>query len=194
MNHITSSAKQDCDLAFADQVRRESGAAIDRCYQCLTCTLGCDAGYAMDFAPNQIVRMSQLGLKSAVLGSTSIWVCTACESCVTRCPNDIDIPHLMDTLHQIALREGVRVPEPAVPTFHRVFLEPVRQFGRQFEVMMTGMFILKAKKFSLKDLAANAALGMRMFLRRKLKFMPHTIQDKQAMGNIFKRTLEGGDK
>ncbi len=192
MDYISSTGKKSCDGAFADRVREESGVAIDRCYQCMTCTLGCDASFAMDYAPNQIVRLAQLGLKDAVLGSTSIWVCTSCESCVTRCPNEIDIPHLMDSLHQMALRDGVRVPEPSVPVFHEVFLAPVKQFGRQFEVMMTGLFIFKAKKFSIKDMVTNATLGLNMFIRRKLKFFPAAIKDKQAMKEIFKKTSEGG--
>lgn len=194
MEHITSSGRKICDRSFADQVREESGVEIDRCYQCLTCTLGCDASFAMDYPPNQIVRLSQLGLKDEVLGSSSIWVCTACESCVTRCPNEIDIPHLMDTLHQIALREGVKVKEPSVPVFHKVFLAPVKQFGRQFEVMMTGLFMFRARKFSLKDIITNATLGLKMFLRGKLKFMPPSIKDKKAIGEIFKKTVEGRNR
>jgi len=194
MEHITSKGKQTCDNAFADQIRQESGVAIDRCYQCLTCTLGCDASFAMDLPPNQIVRLTQLGLRDTVLGSSSIWVCTSCESCVTRCPNEIDIPHLMDSLHQIALREGVPVKEPAVPVFHEVFLAPIKQFGRQFEVMMTGLFIFRARKFSLKDMLTNALLGFNMFIRRKLKFRPPSIKDRNAMGEIFKKTVEGRNK
>ena len=129
-----------------------------------------------------------------MLGSSSIWVCTACESCVTRCPNEIDIPHLMDTLHQMALREGVKVKEPTVPVFHKVFLAPVKQYGRQFEVMMTGLFIFRAKKFSLKDMITNATLGLNMFLKGKLKFVPPSIKGKKAIGEIFKKTVGGSNR
>lgn len=189
---MNPSEKRDCDPTFAERVRRESGVAIDRCYQCLTCTLGCDAAFAMDRAPNQIVRLCQMGRKNEVLGSTSIWVCTACESCVTRCPNEIDIPHLMDTLHQMALREGAKVKAPSVPLFHAVFLAPVKQFGRQFEIMMTGLYMLRARKFSLHDIRTNIALGLGMLLRNKLKFIPHRIRDTRAIREIFRKTLEGG--
>jgi heterodisulfide reductase subunit C len=188
---MTPSGKNDLDPAFADKVR-QSGVAIDRCYQCLTCTLGCDAAYTMDYPPNQIVRMCQMGFKDRVLGSSSIWVCTACEACVTRCPNEIDIPHLMDTLHQMALREGAPIQVPAVAIFHKVFLAPIKQFGRQFEVMMMGLFMLRARKFSVNDIKANITLGLGMFLRRKLKFIPHRIRDTRAVKEIFRKTMEGG--
>ncbi len=180
-----------CDPSFAAQVRERSGVEIERCYQCMTCTLGCDANFAMDVAPNQIVRLTQIGMKEAVLTSSSIWVCTSCEACVTRCPNEINIPHLMDCLHQIALEEETPVKEPAVPVFHRAFMAPVRQFGRQFEVLMTGLFILKARKFSLRDMLTNAKLGFGMFTRGKLKFGPHRIKGTKAMNDIFQKTLGG---
>jgi heterodisulfide reductase subunit C2 len=193
-DEMTPSEKNDVDPTFAERVRSKSGVAIDRCYQCLTCTLGCDAAYAMDYPPNQIVRLCQMGMKDKVFGSSSIWVCTACESCVTRCPNEIDIPHLMDTLHQMALREGAQVQVPSVPIFHKVFLAPIKLFGRQFEVMMMGLFMFRAGKFSISDIKTNVTLGLGMFLRNKLKFIPHRIRDTRAVKEIFRQTLEGRGK
>ncbi|MCP4717156.1 MAG: heterodisulfide reductase subunit C, partial [Deltaproteobacteria bacterium] len=113
--HNSSAAS---DPAFARLVRDECGVVLERCYQCLTCTLGCDAAGAMDLMPHEIVRLTHLGMRDRVLGCRSIWVCTSCEACVARCPNEIDIPHLMDTLHQIAAQEGFVSSEPAVPAFH----------------------------------------------------------------------------
>jgi len=194
MSDNMTPSKNDCDPTFAERVRRESGVAIDRCYQCLTCTLGCDAAYAMDYPPNQIVRLCQMGMKDKVFSSSSIWVCTACEACVTRCPNEIDIPHLMDTLHQMALADGSPVKVPSVPVFHKVFLAPIKLFGRQFEVMMMGLFMLRAGKFSISDIKTNITLGLGMFLRNKLKFIPHRIRDTKAVKEIFRQTLEGRGK
>ena len=183
--------KTAADPTFAGRVRSTSGVAVERCYQCLTCTLGCDAAFAMDIPPHRIVRMVQLGLKEAVLQSRSIWVCTACEACVTRCPNEIDIPHLMDTLHQMALAEGVPAAEPTVPVFHRAFLAPVKQFGRQFEALMTGLYLVQSRQFSLRNLIANARIGVGLLKRGKLKFTPHTIKAAKAIGDIFGKTVEG---
>lgn len=188
MEHSTPSGTQGCDASFAARVRKLSGINVDRCYQCMTCSLGCPVSSSMDVQPNQIVRLTQLGLKDEVLQSSAIWICASCECCVTRCPNEIDIPRLMDILHQIALQDGVPVREPSVPVFHRVFLLPVKRFGRQFEVMMTALFILKAKKFSLKDMITNATLGLSMLSKGKLKFVPPSIRGTKALREIFQKT------
>ena len=192
---LTSESRQlKCDPLFRAEIEALSEVNISRCYQCFTCALGCPVAYAMDYRPNQIIRLCQLGLKDAVLGSSTIWICASCESCVTRCPNEIDIPHLMDTLHQVALREGVPPKEPAVPVFHKSFIEPIRRFGRQYEIMMTVLFIFKARKFSFKDLCTNAALGLNMMKRRKLKLTPPLIKNLAAIEEIFEKAESGEQK
>jgi len=179
--------------AFSKMVKEISEAGLERCYQCLTCTLSCPVAFAMDYPPHQIVRMVQLGLKEQVLGSSTIWICASCLSCVTRCPNEIDIPHLMDTLHQIALHEGVAAKEPAVATFHKAFLAPIKKYGRQYEAMMTIGYMLSARQFSPKDLLNNALLGFKMITKRKLKLLPpHSIEGVKQIRDIFDKTEEWG--
>ncbi|MCP4715921.1 MAG: heterodisulfide reductase, partial [Deltaproteobacteria bacterium] len=117
-----------------------------------------------------------------------IWVCTSCEACVARCPNEIDIPHLMDTLHQIAAQEGFVSSEPAVPAFHAAFLMPIKMFGRQFEALMTGVFMLRKGSFSLSDMISNGRLGLKLFMRGKLKLKPHVIRGTGQMADIFRKT------
>ena len=55
------------DPAFGREVKQVSGVNIDRCYQCLTCSLGCPLAFAMDYLPHQVIRMTQLGFKERVL-------------------------------------------------------------------------------------------------------------------------------
>ena len=55
------------------------------------CSDGCPVAYVMDYYPNQIIHMVRLGLKDKILNSTTIWLCASCETCATRCPNEIDI-------------------------------------------------------------------------------------------------------
>ncbi len=191
MKNFSTTSHGQCDSAFAAHVREQSGVAFERCYQCLTCTLGCDAAEFMDILPHQMVRMTQLGLKDALLTSRAIWVCTSCEACVSRCPNDIDVPHLVDTLHCIALREGYRPAEPDVPVFHRAFLKPVMRYGRQYEALMTALFMVGARRFSVRDIVSNATLGIKLFVRGKLKLRPHAVKDRQAVKQLF---LHSGEK
>ncbi|MCX7608923.1 MAG: 4Fe-4S dicluster domain-containing protein, partial [Anaerolineales bacterium] len=61
----------------------------------------------MEYGPDRILRMVQLGERERLLKSRDIWLCAACETCGTRCPNDIDIAKVMDALRMEALRSGV---------------------------------------------------------------------------------------
>ena len=54
----------------------------------------------MDLLPDRVIRMALLGQEDHVLGSNTIWVCSSCETCTTRCPNGIDIAGVMDWLKE----------------------------------------------------------------------------------------------
>jgi len=145
----------------------------------------------MDYPPNELVRMVQLGLKKEVFGCSTIWICASCESCIARCPNDVDIPHLMDVLHQMALREGVKPSEPHVKKFHDAFLDPVMRFGRQHEGLMSAEHFMRSKDFSIKTLKVAAGLGIGMVTKGKLKLMPpKSGKGKAEVRQLFKATMK----
>ena len=171
-----------CNSDFSQRVRVRSKANLDRCYQCLTCSLGCPVVFAMDYPPHQIIRMVQLGLKEATLNSSTIWICAACETCVTRCPNEVDIVGVMDTLRQMSLEEKIKGKEVIVPVFHDTFLNTVRQFGRQYELGM-----LLQLKLRTKDPFSDLGLGLKMLRRRKLKLSPPESKSKKEVREIFNR-------
>lgn len=181
---------QAIEPGFAARVIARSGANLGRCYQCLTCTLGCPVAPDMDYPPNQIVRMVQLGLKDAVLGSATIWLCAACETCVTRCPNEVDIVAMMDTLRQMALEEKVKCKETAIANFHQLFLDSIREHGHQYE-----LGLLMRLKLKNRDLFSDIGLGMKMLSKGKLKILPPKSHHKQAVKDIFARAkkLEEGE-
>jgi Fe-S oxidoreductase len=47
-----------------------------------------------------------------LLSSHDIWLCASCETCGTRCPNEIDISRVMDALRGLALAEKASIAEP----------------------------------------------------------------------------------
>ncbi len=180
MQYMDKSGQIIYDANFPQKVKEASGTNINRCYQCLTCSLGCPVVFAMDYMPNQIVRMVQLGLKQQTLTSSTIWVCANCEACATRCPNDVEILRLMDTLREMALREGVG--EKAVTTFHHVFLENIKRRGKQHELSM--MLQLKLK---MKDFFSDIDLGIKMLLKGKLRLLPLRVRELKELRAIFQR-------
>jgi heterodisulfide reductase subunit C len=59
----------------------------------------------MDWLPNQVIRLVQLGDEDA-LKSKTIWLCASCFTCATRCPKGVDLSKVMEALRTILLRKG----------------------------------------------------------------------------------------
>ena len=183
---VDKSGTQSVDTSFAQQIKEVSGENLDRCYQCFTCSLGCPVSPDMDYYPDQIIRMVQLGLKEQVLNSSAIWLCLGCETCVARCPNEIDILRVMDTLREMALGENIKGKVPIIPTFHRAFLYPIKLFGKQYELGLIVYLMLKTR-----DFFGDLGLGIRMILKRKLPFFPSRIKGVKQVKEIFDKTRGG---
>ena len=174
----------------------EIGAEVSnlaRCYQCAACSDGCPVAYAMDYHPNQIIRMVQLGLKEKILKSRAIWVCVSCEACATRCPNEIDIVRLMDVLRRAALQEGCKIPVKNIPEFHRIFVEQIRKRGRIDEAALLLRYKLSTVDLlSLNKVAEEALLGFRMLRKGKLRFPPRKAGRQKEVEAMFKKVFPNG--
>jgi len=164
------------------ELNNKTGADYNRCYQCKTCTLSCPFTAAMDYLPHQIVRKAQLGQLSEILSCNTIWYCASCETCVTRCPNQVDIPRLMDALRQKALQEKTSVGNASIPLFHRLFLAGIRQWGRQYELGLLLGFKLKGK-----DLFSDLGIGIKMLLKNKLEPLPVKSPGSRDVKTIFRK-------
>jgi heterodisulfide reductase subunit C2 len=154
------------DEKLLKRVIKESGVNINLCYQCKTCSLSCPFAAMMDILPHRIIRKIQTGEDDRVLGSNAIWRCASCETCVTRCPNGIDIPRLMDYLRQQATRKKA-VYGGNIGIFHRAFINGAVRWGRQYELGMLLDFKLKSK-----DYFSDLRLGMNMLRKHKLPLFP----------------------
>jgi len=169
--------------SLSSKVKELSGTDLDRCYQCLTCSLSCPVAYAMDYYPNQIIRMVQLGLKDELLKSSTIWLCATCETCVARCPNEVDVLRVMDTLREMALQENVEGKETVIPTFHDTFKGSIRLWGRSHELSME-----LTLKMRTKDFFTDLIMGIKMILKGKLKILPTRIKGVKEVKDIFEKT------
>jgi len=109
----------DLDLKFSKDVKKMSDTDFHTCLQCRRCSGGCPFSEYMDYMPNGVMRLVQLGLKREALSCNTIWICVGCHTCSIQCPMAIDIPGVLDMLRQMALAEGVDTPEPDVLSFHR---------------------------------------------------------------------------
>ena len=173
------------DPAFTGEVEARSGQNVSTCYQCGNCTAGCPAGFVYDLQVNQIMRGVQLGLKDQVLNSRSIWMCLSCSTCSLRCPNNIEVAGVMETLRHMARQEG-RVTVPKVEKFWWSFLDTVRTFGRTYEIGTMVLYMLRSLRVTTDVDLAPGALA-----KGKLGFQPHTLPNgAEAISRIFTRYKE----
>ena len=158
------------ETTFQQRVNNLSHETTQLCYHCHKCTAGCPVSYAMDYGPDRILRMVQLGQSDTVLSSPDIWLCAGCETCGARCPNNIDIAHVMDALRQIAQAEGIKAAIPKVSRFHQIFLAVVKLTGQMHEASLMGLYEL----FSL-DFISDRVLwkvGPQLLLKGKVPLLP----------------------
>jgi heterodisulfide reductase subunit A len=64
------------------------------------------------FNPRQILQMVMLDMREEVLSSPVPWLCSACDLCFPRCPQQVHISELMQAIRNIAIREGYEPPGP----------------------------------------------------------------------------------
>ena len=177
------------DYRLLDQIEAVGPFNIGACFQCRKCTNGCPVTFAMDFYPDEVIRMVILGQRGAVLSCQTIWVCAACETCTTRCPNDVKIAELMDCLKEMTLRESVPAAEPKILTLHETFLDNIKQWGRLCETTLLPAYLLKSG--ALLDKLQNGTwrydlnLGRKMFSKGRLPLMPKSIKGKKEVRKIF---------
>ena len=93
---------------LAERIKDELGQNVYLCYQCLKCTSGCPMGEFFDYQPHQIMRAVQLGDEQIALESQTPWLCAACQTCSTRCPQDLDITAIMEFLTREAKERGFK--------------------------------------------------------------------------------------
>jgi heterodisulfide reductase subunit C len=157
-----------------------TGIDVHACFQCGRCSAGCPVADYFDLQVMEVVRLASYGMEDILLGSRTIWLCAACETCATRCPNEIEIAGLMDVLRSLALKKGITPAEPRVPLLHKSFLDSIRHWGRAYEIGMIAGYKLRSG-----DLVGDMKLGMQMFTKGKLKLLPHSIKGREDIRQIF---------
>jgi heterodisulfide reductase subunit C len=135
----------------------------------------------MDNPPARTMHLVRLGLRDLALQSTAIWLCVGCETCTTRCPQEIDIARVMKTLCQLAEEAGIRAPEP-IAAFHRAFMSTVRSHGRAHELAA-----MAETKLRTGRLFTDIGLGVAMFTKGKLSLLPHRIRGRGEVAELFEK-------
>ena len=173
------------------QVEAASGVKASACFGCKKCSNGCPLTFAMDLHPYQVVRYLQLGRIAELEKSRTIWLCASCQTCLTRCPNEVDLPRLMDWLKETVAKRGDQVEEERVLLFHQLFLGGVAKRGRIFEGSLMAGYLLKTGGALGPEALANAKLGLTMLKKGRMKLLPAGTKDRAWLKALFKAPKEG---
>lgn len=179
---ITSKMTRQDFIKEVMQMR--GGENILDCIQCGLCAGSCPTRFAMDYSPMQIIKMIHLGMRDKVLSSSTIWICSSCYTCATRCPRDINITELMMSLRSLAIRERMVAENETKLKFHKSFLEIISKYGRLFE---PELYIKILKKSDLRSLYNSAALGLRLWRKGKLSLRPPKIEQTRDIMSMFEK-------
>jgi heterodisulfide reductase subunit C len=166
--------------SLAAEVRERSGAELHRCYHSGSCGNGCPFVQAMDYSPNQVLRLVQFGLREKALTCKTIWVCVGCHTCSSQCPMGIDLAAIMDTLRLMAVEEGVPIGKPNIINFHEEVLRSLERYGRAHKLGI----MLGYKRHNggwLKDLD----VGLKMLLKRRLDLIPSRVRAVKELAELF---------
>ena len=174
----------EIDRSFAREIQDRSGQNLELCYQCLKCSVGCPTARYMDYDPNALIRLIQYGQRERVLKSRAIWLCVSCWTCGARCPNEIDMGVIMDTLQEMAL-EGGFVADRNVVLLHQEFVDSIRRMGRVHEATMLAFYKLRSRDF-MTDLGP----GLKLFLKGKIPVIPSRVRGIDEIRKIFEKTYK----
>lgn len=155
------------DKAFMEEIAKRSGENVFLCYQCKKCASGCPSRMFMDSTPTELMRYIQLGMVDEAMKTNTIWYCISCQTCSTRCPQDIDIAHVVDTIRIIVQEKKIKADTKNERLFNRFWMGMLKYMTRMYEVGLTGMLNLFTGR-PFKDLP----LGIKMIRKGKLKLLP----------------------
>jgi len=114
--------------------------------------------------------------------SGTIWICLSCETCNTRCPQDINILRVIDGLREMSNELDYYNPYPALPALHQIFMAFVKRFGKVYELGLALLINLRMlTPFKDIDMASP------MFLKGKLKPFPHRSHGAKELRQVMAR-------
>jgi heterodisulfide reductase subunit B len=160
---------------LAQRIKDELGENVYLCYQCVKCTSGCPVTEFFDWQPNQIMRAVQFGDEEIALHSKTPWLCAACQTCTTRCPQGLDINRIMEFLTRESLARGIKPAIPETRIFNEAFMREIRIWGRSYEPGLMVEMKLRNPQSLLDDLE----LYIKMLKKGKVGFFPDLTRPRR---------------
>ncbi len=98
---------------------------VKSCYQCGTCAAGCPVFTQLSqFNPRVIIESVFLEDSEKLFDDLPIWLCSNCYTCSTRCPQGIDVTHVLTLLKNLSVK--LKNVPPGIITEMEAILETGR--------------------------------------------------------------------
>lgn len=159
---------------------------LDMCIQCGTCGGSCPSAEDMDHTPRQIFAMIRADMEQQVLRSNTPWYCVSCYYCMVRCPQEVQIPDIMYTLKNMAIKAEI-YEDSVAPDLSQTFVQYVETHGRSFEFGLATRHFLRHRPSGLMD---TAQLGLGMLTRRRIDLTPDRIDEVEQLQAVLNRAKE----
>lgn len=171
----------------AEMLKDPVGNDFWYCYQCGLCTGSCRTAYAMKHTPRQVMNLLQLGRADEAVKSGSGLLCTACYSCMFRCPRGVAVTDMMTAVQRLSLAENHA--DPHIRRFYRAFMRTVERHGRFHEME----FLTRYFGANPLHLRGRFRLGLSLLTKGKLVLNPPKMKSRKAMAAMFRKAeqIEG---
>ncbi len=85
----------------SDLIKDAGGESLKLCFQCGLCTVSCPWNTVRTVIPHKMICQSRYGLVD--LEDEDWWLCSTCNTCVSRCPRGVSITDIMRAARKIML-------------------------------------------------------------------------------------------
>jgi len=173
----------------------EEGDWVKMCMQCGVCSGSCPMGPYWEHPPQELFMMIRAGKREEVLSSSSMWMCTSCYNCISRCPRELPITHIMHGLAHYAKRLGIAPKEQPTMKFSQKFWDNLMVNGRVNELKLgIALYFIDGFAQGVKNALAASGLGLGMYKAKRLNPLEilggHSIKDKSGLKAMIKKAQE----
>ena len=92
-------------IEVADAIVEAGGKDLNKCFQCATCTGSCPWGWVNPLNMRLLIRLAQFGLEG--YEGDDLWRCTTCNTCRLRCPRDVGIIDVVQSVRKMIGESGL---------------------------------------------------------------------------------------
>lgn len=128
------------DLEFVNEIIKNGGESLKKCYQCATCSVVCNVTPEGNPFPRKEMVLAQWGQKDKLITSADVWLCHQCSDCTAYCPRGAKPGEVLNAIRKQSIKHVAMVP-----LFARIAQDP-RLIWLLFAIPMVLFYIIMPYK------------------------------------------------